>query len=75
MWWSVQKLEYFCIGSHEIDNESGDADKRGSDQGHLLVPTLSLVLLEVCYDVEDDGKDDDAGYDEDWYDQSYGIEV
>ena len=39
------------------------------------MPTLSLVLLEACYDVEDDGKDDDAGYDEDWYDQSYGIEL
>ena len=63
------------IGSHEIYNESGDAEERGSDQGHYLVPTLSLVLLEACYDVEDDGKDDDAGNDEDWYNQSYGIEV
>ena len=44
-------------------------------RGHYLVPTLSLVLLEACYDMEDDGKEDDAGYDEDWYDQSYSIEV
>lgn len=64
-----------CIGSHEVDDESGDAEERGSNEGHLLVPALSLVLLEACYDVEEDGKDDDACDDEDRYDQSYGIEV